>query len=74
MTGFQSLSKSISAKRWKKLLGNMSRCFFANHSCINAFGFDLDFARKMHKYNTIDNDIDFAKMIDKTIFHKYLTT
>ena len=46
--------------------------FFVHHSCTEAFGFDLDFARKMHKYNTIDNDIDFAKLIAKPILHKYL--
>ena len=45
--------------------------FFVHHSCTEAFGFDLDFARKMHKYNTIDNDIDFAKLIAKPILHKY---
>ena len=50
----------------------MFRCFFAHHSGTDALGFDLDFARKMHKYNTIDNDIDFAKLIAKPILHKYL--
>ena len=50
----------------------MFRCFFAHLSCTDPFGFDLDCARKMHKYNTIDNDIDFAKLIAKPILHKYL--